>query len=90
MKALETSLTSIAAPLITLDQAELYLVVDSPERVHLHLGGAYAGCPGNTFVEQGLLAPLVREVYPHATLTVTSGLPVPAGAKLLNATPRAT
>lgn len=81
--ALESLLLSIAVPLITLDNAELYVVRSGAEAVHLHLGGNYAGCPGNRFVERALLAPLVRDVYPHAVVTVTSGLPVPEGAKQL-------
>ena len=82
---LEAVLTSIAVPLIALDSAVLYLVAASADRVHLHLGGAYAGCPGNPFVERSLLAPLVLDVFPRATLTVTSGLPIPAGARRLEA-----
>lgn len=81
--ALETLLTSIAVPLVTTDGAALYVVAASPTRVHLHLGGTYAGCPGNPFVEKSLLAPLVREVFPNASLEVTSGLPVPSTAKRL-------
>ena len=82
---LEAVLTSIAVPLIALDSAVLYLVAASADRVHLHLGGASAGCPGNPFVERSLLAPLVLDVFPRATLTVTSGLPIPAGARRLEA-----
>lgn len=82
-EALEALLARIAVPLIAIDEATLYVVAASPEHVHLHLGGAYAGCPGNPFVEQSLLAPLVREVHPRASLTVTSGLPVPKAAKRL-------
>lgn len=78
---LETVLTNIAGPLVAADNASLYIVTASPEAVHLHLGGQYHGCPGNAFVERALLAPLVRDVYPRATLTVTSGLPVPEKAK---------
>lgn len=81
--ALENVLTTVAVPLITADEATLYVVSSSPTRVHLHLGGRYAGCPGNTFVEKSLLRPLVLEVYPNALVVVTSGAPIPAGAQRL-------
>lgn len=78
-------LEEIAVPLVTVDNATIHLVAASPSRVHIHLGGAYAGCPGNGFVERCLLAPLVNRTLPSATLEVTSGLPVPAGAQRLGA-----
>lgn len=80
---LEALLTSIALPLVALDNATLYLVTASSTRVHLHLAGAYSGCPGNGFVERTVLSPLVREVFPSAELYVSSGLPIPASAKQL-------
>lgn len=80
---LEASLLSIAVPLITIDSAVLYVVEATSDQVHLHLGGAYGGCPGNSFVERCLLTPLVSKAYPRATLKVTSGLPIPANARRL-------
>ncbi len=71
--ALVELLTKIAVPLITIDKATLHVVEATSARVHLHLGGTYAGCPGNSFVESHLLSPLVRAIFPDATLQVTSG-----------------
>lgn len=85
LAAFEDLLVSIAMPLLVVDNASLHVVLVTPTRVHLHLGGAYAGCPGNEFIERSLLAPLTREVFPSASLEVTSGLPIPAGAKALAA-----
>lgn len=82
-EALEALLRSIAVPLITIDRATLHLVKASPSRVHLHLGGAYSGCPGTKLVEKTLLAPLVKDVFPSAELEVTSGQPIPTGSKAL-------
>lgn len=82
-KTLEGVLVDTALPLITIDRADLYVVAESPSEVHLHLGGAYSGCPGVHFVKTHLLAPIVAEVAPKATLTVTSGLPIPKGARKL-------
>ncbi|MCW5831989.1 MAG: hypothetical protein KIS78_06000 [Labilithrix sp.] len=80
-------LEEIAVPLVSIDEATLHLVTATPARVHIHLGGAYAGCPGNGFVERSLLAPLVKRALPSATLEVTSGLPIPAGAQRLGPPP---
>ncbi|MBN9160715.1 MAG: hypothetical protein BGO98_30530 [Myxococcales bacterium 68-20] len=81
--ALVELLTKIAVPLITIDGGTLHVVEATPARVHLHLGGTYAGCPGNAFVESHLLAPLVRAVFPDATLQVTSGRLRHEGARRL-------
>ena len=83
---LEASLLSIAVPLLAIDNAVLYVVEATSDQVHLHLGGAYGGCPGNSFVERCLLTPLVQKTHPRATLKVTSGLPVPSNAKRLDTT----
>jgi len=82
-KTLEGALLDTAMPLINIDRAELYLVAESASDIHLHLGGAYSGCPGVHFVKTHLLAPIVAEVSPKATLKVTSGLPIPKGARKL-------
>jgi hypothetical protein len=82
-EALVDVLTEVVVPLFTADKAELYLVVATPSEVHLHLGGAYSGGPGLEFIERGLLAPVVAGVFAKATLKVTSGFPIPKGARLL-------
>jgi len=71
--ALIDELSRIAVPLITIDAAELYVITATPSEVHLHLSGTYSGCPGREFVERSLLAPIVREILPKATLKVTTG-----------------
>jgi hypothetical protein len=83
VEALVDALTKIVLPLLTLDKAELYVVNASSSDVHLHVAGAYSGCPGVGFVTKHLLTPVVAEVFPKATLVVTSGRPIPADAKLL-------
>lgn len=80
---LVTALRSLVVPLFAVDGGTLYVANATAAEVHLHLGGAYSGCPGNGFVERSLLAPVVATVLPKATLRVTSGLPVPAGAELI-------
>lgn len=82
-EALVDLLTTVALPLANIDEAVLYVVDATDAGVHLHLGGSYSGCPGVPFVERHLLAPLVAEIFPKATLTVTSGLPVPKAARRL-------
>ncbi|WP_146646919.1 hypothetical protein [Labilithrix luteola] len=82
---LEALLTSIVVPLVAIDSATLYVVTASSTRVHLHLAGAYSGCPGNAFVERTVLAPLVKQIFPSAELCVSSGVPIPPNAKLLGA-----
>lgn len=85
MDAIVSAMRDFVVPLLTIDKATIYVVEASPSRVHLHLGGAYSGCAGRVYVERGLLAPVVMSVMPKAALTVTSGLPIPAGAKLVMA-----
>lgn len=79
-EALVDLLRTVAVPLTVLDEAELYVVSANEGDVHLHLGGSYSGCPGVPFVERHLLSPLVAEIFPKATLKVTSGLPLPTDA----------
>lgn len=80
MKSLSDLLEKVAVPLLTIDRADLWIVRASESEVHLHVGGAYSGCPGVEFVRRHLFAPLVAEVYPKAELTVSSGR-VPADAQ---------
>ena len=80
---LVTALRTIVLPLFAVDGGTLYVAVASPTEVHLHLAGKYSGCPGNGFIERSLLAPIVGSVLPKAKLKVTSGLPIPADAKLI-------
>ncbi len=90
MDVVIAALREFAVPLVALDSATLHVVAASASAVHLHLGGAYSGCAGRTFVERSLLAPVIASVLPSAALTVTSGYPLPPGAKLLTAGESAT
>jgi len=82
-EALAELLRTMAVPLMQLDEAKVYLVAASSSDVHLHLGGSYSGCPGVPYVERHLFAPLVAKIFPKAVLRVTSGRPLPTGARLL-------
>jgi len=83
LNAIVEALRTIAVPLVTIDKASIYVVTETASEIHLHLSGAYAGCPGNGFVERALLGPIVKSASPKTALKVTSGLPIPAGARLL-------
>ncbi len=87
--ALTNLLAKIVMPLLSIDDADLFVVEATASNVHLHLGGAYSGCPGVEFVTRSLLTPIVAEVFPKAMLTVSSGRPVPKGATLLERAPKA-
>jgi Fe-S cluster biogenesis protein NfuA len=82
---LKAALRDEVAPLVARDKGELYLVGESPERVHVHLGGVCAGCPGATLTEEYLIAPVVRTVHPGATVVVTNGASAPQGAVRIDA-----
>jgi Fe-S cluster biogenesis protein NfuA len=81
VEMLADALGKLVVPLVTIDEGTVHIVSATTEHVHLHLGGAYAGCPGNEYVERSLLAPIVRDVFPNASLKVTSGLPLPREAR---------
>ena len=82
--SLQSLVSDVLAPLVASDGGRLSIVDQSAERLTLHLGGAYAGCPGNTLAIRRVLEPLIRAYYPSVHLTVTSGAKVPAGAKRLS------
>ncbi len=74
-------LSEFVAALVRADGGELYVVSATNDDVHLHLTGTCAGCPGSTMTRDRLLEPTVRGVLPKATLKLTTGWDVPAGAK---------
>lgn len=76
-------LKKVVAPAVAVDKGTLFLVASTASDVHLHFGGAYSGCPGVPVLERSLLEPLVKAISPTAKLKVTSGLPLPVGAKLV-------
>lgn len=83
--SLQSLVSDVVAPLVASDGGRLSVVDQSAERLVLHLGGAYAGCPGNTLAIRRVLEPLIRAYYPGIQLTITSGAKIPAGAQRLPA-----
>lgn len=83
VRSLVSALEEIVVPLLVVDNATVYVVSATTSEVHLHLGGAYSGCPACPFVERSLLGPVVASVLPKASLRVTSGSPIPNGARLV-------
>jgi Fe-S cluster biogenesis protein NfuA len=77
----ELVLRDVVAPLITADDGEIYIVEIAERRLWLHLGGRFAGCPGNTLVTRRVIEPLIRAIAPAVELTVTAGALVPTGAR---------
>jgi Fe-S cluster biogenesis protein NfuA len=73
----------VVAPLVRADGGQIYVVHADEEQVSLHLGGRFAGCPGNTLTTRRIIEPVIFTVAPHARVTVTSGAILPAGAELL-------
>lgn len=76
-------LKKVVAPAVAVDKGTLFLVTANATDVHLHFGGSYSGCPGVPVLERSLLEPLMKSIVPNAKLRVTSGLPLPVGAKLV-------
>ncbi len=76
-------LREILAPLIRADGGEVYLVRAEDDGVELHLGGRYAGCPGNTLTTRRIIEPAIRAVAPGVQITVTAGALIPHGAQHL-------
>lgn len=77
---LKSALSRVLAPLVEADAGELYLVSDEENLVKIHLGGRFAGCPGNELVRREVLQPLIRAMRPQAELEVSSGAILPKGA----------
>ncbi|MFO0667963.1 MAG: NifU family protein [Polyangiaceae bacterium] len=73
--------TDQALPLIEADGGELYVASATEEEVHLHLAGTCSGCPGSTYTEKYLLAPIVKAAAAKAKLKLTTGYLVPKDAK---------
>jgi Fe-S cluster biogenesis protein NfuA len=71
-------------PLVHADAGEVYLVGVTDSDVHVHLAGTCSGCPGAHLTEEFLVAPVVAEVAPKATLRVTTGFRAPEGATKLS------
>jgi Fe-S cluster biogenesis protein NfuA len=74
-------LREVLAPLVRADGGEVYLVKLDDEGVSIHLGGRYAGCPGNTLARRQVIEPAIRAVAPRARINVSSGALIPDGAE---------
>lgn len=75
-----TVIREILAPMVAVDGGRLYVVQADAQRVTLHLGGRFAGCPGNQVATRRVIQPIIAAVAPGAELTVTWGRLVPSGA----------
>jgi Fe-S cluster biogenesis protein NfuA len=80
---IERVVREVLAPLIGADGGEVWLVSAEDTSVILHLGGRYAGCPGNTLTKRRIIEPAINKVAPRVQITVTSGVLVPPGAERL-------
>jgi Fe-S cluster biogenesis protein NfuA len=67
----------VLEPLIRADGGKLHVLRADASRVHLHLGGRFAGCPGNAVVTRRILEPAIRAAAPHAAVTVSAGVLIP-------------
>jgi len=74
-------LREVLDPLVRADGGVLYLVSLDDETVSLHLGGRFAGCPGNALARRQIIEPAIRTVAPKAQITISSGALLPAGAR---------
>ncbi len=77
---LEKVVRQVIAPLLRADGAEVYLVELTALKVHLHLAGRFAGCPGNTLAKNRVLEPALRAAEPEVEFELTSGAIIPPGA----------
>jgi Fe-S cluster biogenesis protein NfuA len=78
---IERVVRDVLAPLVGADGGEIWLVSAEESAVVLHLGGRFAGCPGNTLAKRRIIEPAIQTVAPRAQITVTSGALVPDGAQ---------
>jgi len=75
-----TVIREVLAPMVVADGGRLYVIHADSQRVTLHLGGRFAGCPGNQIATRRVIQPAIAAVAPKAELTVTWGRLVPSGA----------
>jgi Fe-S cluster biogenesis protein NfuA len=73
----------VLGPLLRADGGEVYVVRVEDDRLALHLGGRFAGCPGNTLAKRRVIEPAIHAVAPGAEVTITAGALVPDGAERL-------
>ena len=70
----------ILAPMVRSDGGEMFLVGIKNGQIHLHLGGACAGCPGAAITREKMLTPPLRAIAADFAVLVTTGWQVPSGA----------
>ena len=73
----------VVAPLVRADGGRLYVVHLADDCLELHLGGRFAGCPGNTLATRRLIEPAILAVAPGAKVTISSGALIPKDAELI-------
>ena len=78
---IERVIFSVLAPLVKADGGELYVVGLKEDVVELHLGGRFAGCPGNTLAKRRVIEPAILAVAPRAQIVVTAGSLLPKNAE---------
>ncbi len=71
----------VLGPLLRADGGEVWVVSATDDALVLHLGGRFAGCPGNTLAKRRVIEPAVHAVAPDAEVTITAGALVPEGAE---------
>lgn len=81
-----STLRDVLAPLIEADGGELYVLADQPDSpkstpVRLHLGGRFAGCPGNALVSEHIIRPALAPVLGSRDVQISSGRLIPPGAE---------
>lgn len=76
----ERILREVLAPLVKTDGGDMYLVRWDGEDIHIHLGGACAGCPGASLTSDSIILPAVHSVAPKARVVLTTGGRIPEGS----------
>jgi Fe-S cluster biogenesis protein NfuA len=95
--ALMVALETVIAPLVEADGGELYILPADPKAdskasapLRLHLGGRFAGCPGNSLVGEHIIRPVLEPVAPSRSIEISSGRLVPPGAERVPSKPSRT
>ena len=70
----------VVGPLVKTDGGELHIVRFEGDDVHIHLSGAYAGCPGASLTGNGIILAALRSAAPKVRLILTTGVRVPPHA----------
>jgi Fe-S cluster biogenesis protein NfuA len=81
--SLFSTLRDVLAPIIEADGGELYVfgLGEGNSPLRLHLGGRFAGCPGNSLVCEHIIRPTLEPLLGERAIEVSSGRLVPQGAE---------